>query len=489
MQGKHEYQPELFSQVDYEHLIPKTHLLRRIDRVLDLSFLPELTAPLYSQSQGRPSIDPVIFIRMVLLSYLYNIDSDRQLCEEVGYNLSYRWFARLSLRDSVPDHSSITRIRDRLGEKTYEKIFSEVVDQCRKAGLVKLEQVMVDGSVIKANASLYSMQEREEKKKDDDNNEPPVDPKSGGVHPHSKDGFSVNDLRKRQIGGTKISNKTHFNPADPEATLSGKAGENKALAYKTHHAIDAGSRVVIDCHVTTGSVSDVTMFMERVNHVQEKYQINIGEIIADRGYGSAENLKFLESKNISSNIPLWSSKVGETFFKELEAGFKVDTETGNVRCPEGHEMKFSTHDETGQRDLYTLTRKVCMACPRMQTCLTQNEQKTRGKRFALPLHRKLFAEVLDKQANPEFKKKLWQRMWKMEGIFAEAKSHHGMRRARYRGRAKMQMQVYAVSIVQNLKRLANALPNGLNPVFVKWFRFYFVAIFSGENSLATDFWF
>jgi transposase len=90
MQGKHEYQPELFSQVDYEHLIPKTHLLRRIDKVLDLSFLPELTAPLYSQSQGRPSIDPVVFIRMVLLSYLYNIDSDRQLCEEVGYNLAYR---------------------------------------------------------------------------------------------------------------------------------------------------------------------------------------------------------------------------------------------------------------------------------------------------------------------------------------------------------------------------------------------------------------
>jgi transposase len=90
MQGRHEYQPELFSAVDVESLIPRTHLLRRIDRVLDLSFLPELTAPLYSQGQGRPSIDPFVFVRMVLLSYLYNIDSDRQLCEEVGYNLAYR---------------------------------------------------------------------------------------------------------------------------------------------------------------------------------------------------------------------------------------------------------------------------------------------------------------------------------------------------------------------------------------------------------------
>src|SRR4051812_23053620 len=105
---------------------------------------------------------------------------------------------------------------------------------------------MVDGSVIKANASIYSMKEREEEKTDRDGNEPPAAPGVSGNHAHSKDGLSVNDMRKRGIGGTKISNKTHFNPADPEATLSGKAGENKALAYKTHHAIDADSRVIVD---------------------------------------------------------------------------------------------------------------------------------------------------------------------------------------------------------------------------------------------------
>jgi transposase len=455
MQGKHEYQPELFSQIDYEHLIPKGHLLRRIDRVLDLSFLPALTKPLYSEAVGRPSIDPVVFVRMVLLGYLYNVDSDRQLVEEVGYNLAYRWFCRLSLQDKVPDHSSITRIRDRLGEKTYERIFNEVVEQCRRAGLVKLEQVMVDGSTIKANASIYSMQERIEKK-DNDDNEPPSAPGSYDNHAHSKDGLSINDLRKRGIGGTKISNKTHFNPADPEATLSGKAGENKALAYKTHSAIDAGSRVVVDCHVTTGAVSDVTTFIDRINHIQEKFGAKIGEVIADRGYGSAENLEFLEGKNIDSNIPLWSSKVGETFFKGIEAGFKVDAETGSVHCPEGYAMKFSSYDETGQRDLYTLARSVCLACPRMKNCLTQNEQKVRGKRFAVPHHHRIFSDVLDKQENPEFRKKLWERMWKMEGIFAEGKSHHGLRRARYRGRWKVQAQVYMISVVQNLKRLAGA---------------------------------
>ena len=122
MQGRHFYQPELFSAVNVERLIPRGHLLRRVDSVLKLDFLYELTAPLYSESRGRPSIDPEVFVRMILLEALYNIDSDRQLCEEIGFNLAYRWFCRLSLSDEVPDHSSITKIRDRLGEEIYQKI-------------------------------------------------------------------------------------------------------------------------------------------------------------------------------------------------------------------------------------------------------------------------------------------------------------------------------------------------------------------------------
>ena len=173
MQGHHEFQPELFSSIDFEQLIPKSHLLRRIDKVLDLTFLPEMTASLYSKSMGRPSIDPEVFVRIVLLGYLYNVDSDRQLCEEVGYNLAYRWFCRLNLHDSVPDHSSLTKIRDRLGEQTYEAIFNRVVDQCCDRGLVKLEHVMVDGSFIKANASIYKMELRETDKIDDDDRAQP----------------------------------------------------------------------------------------------------------------------------------------------------------------------------------------------------------------------------------------------------------------------------------------------------------------------------
>lgn len=456
MQGQHHYQPELFSQIDYEKLIPKSHQLRRIDKVLDLSFLRELTAPLYAAEKGRPSIDPEVFVRMILLEYLYNINSDRQLCEEIGYNLAYRWFCKLSLNDGVPDHSSITRIRDRLGEKTYEIIFNKVVEQCRAKGLIKLDQVMMDGSSMRANASIYAMKEREpEENKKDDDSQPP----SGSGQIFSKDGLSNNDFRQRNIEGKKISNKTHVSVSDPEASLSGKAFEAKSLAYKTHHAIDASSRVIVDCHVTTGAASEVKVMMSRVDFIEKNLGIKINELIADRGYGSAENLEKLEKKNIKSNIPLWSSSSGKTFFEQLDEGFRVEAGNEKAVCPEGHEMRISSFDFTGQRTIFTLPRKICKACPRAQTCLTEHEYKNRAKRFAVPDHHEIFSTTAKKQEEPEFKKKLWQRMWKMEGIFAEAKNFHGLRRARYRGRAKVQIQVYMTSTVQNLKRLAGAGSN------------------------------
>lgn len=460
MQGQHQFQPELFSQIDYEALIPKTHLLRKIDRILDLSFLPSLTAHLYSESVGRPSVDPIIFVRMTLLSYLYDIDSDRRLCEEVGFNLAYRWFCRLSLTDTVPEHSSFTRIRDRLGEEIYKRIFLAVVEQCGKAGLVKGERVMADGSIIKANASIYNMEERE-----------------GVVHEatksdyvdttHSKDGLSSNDMRRGDIRGKKISNETHVSKSDPDSTLAGKAHEYKSLAFKAHHIIDANSRVVMDAHVTTGAVSEVKVICDRVDAVEQNLDIKIGEAIADRGYGSAENLDALAKKGIETTIPLWSTRSGQSLFKDLENGFKIDQTNRSVQCPAGHEMKRRGRDNTHRRDRFEMRGDKCRQCPLADQCLSDVERKNGKKIFYVSDFHDALVRTHAKQKEPEFKEKLQMRMWKMEGIFAEAKSHHGMRRARYRGLWKVQIQVYMTATVQNLKRLAASLIELLSCVLVR----------------------
>jgi transposase len=149
MQGVHAFEPKTKANIDLESFVAEDHFLRRINRVLDLSFIRELTTARYSDGQGRPSIDPEVYFRMQLVAYFYGIAKDRRLCEEVRYNLAYRWFCRLSLDDDVPDHSSLTHIRDRLGEEVFEAVFRRIVAQCQQKGLIKDPcRVMTDATLI-----------------------------------------------------------------------------------------------------------------------------------------------------------------------------------------------------------------------------------------------------------------------------------------------------------------------------------------------------
>jgi transposase len=158
MQGVHAFDPKVETSIDLESFVAADHFLRRIDRVLDLSFLRELTARRYAAEQGRPSIDPEVYFRMQLVAYFYGIAKDRRVCEEVRYNLAYRWFCRLSLVDDVPDHSSLTRIRDRYDAEIFESAFRRIVKQCQQKGLVKDPcRVMTDATLIAADASLNSL--------------------------------------------------------------------------------------------------------------------------------------------------------------------------------------------------------------------------------------------------------------------------------------------------------------------------------------------
>jgi hypothetical protein len=181
---------------------------------------------------------------------------------------------------------------------------------------------MADGSLIQANASLYKMEEKKTDKTPDD-----FDDSTGVGQRESKDGLSNNDLRKHSIVGKKLRNDTHQSITDPDCSLAGKHGEYKSLRYKTHHIADFDSRVILDCHVTTGIASETTIFIERFEKVEKEFELSPKEVIADRGYGASYNQQYLVKRKISSNIPLWSSSAGGTFSSELEKGFTFDRET------------------------------------------------------------------------------------------------------------------------------------------------------------------
>jgi transposase len=178
--------------------------LRKIRRVLDLSFVRELTKTFYCDDNSRPSIDPEVFFRMQVIAYLYGIGSDRQLCEETQVNLAYRWFIGLSLEDDVPDHSSLTRIRDRFGEEVFKEVFERVVQQCQKVGLVKGRKIIADATLIEADASLDSMVKREE-----------GDPDFRELKNYEKRYHDFKTGKKKR----KISNQTHVSSTDPQSSL------------------------------------------------------------------------------------------------------------------------------------------------------------------------------------------------------------------------------------------------------------------------------
>ncbi|HXY34932.1 MAG TPA: transposase, partial [Planctomycetaceae bacterium] len=208
MQGLHVFDPRAVVAVDLESLVHDGHLLRKVDRILETSFIRKLTGTCYASGVGRPSIDPEVFFRMLLVAYLYDIKSDRQLCEDVHHNFAYRWFCRLALHEKVPDHSSLSRIRDRYGEDIFEALFRKIVEICQKRGLVAPEcRVMTDATLIAADAALDSLVHN--------------DPEQARLEAESLQGRTkaVHPPPTR-----RISNQTHRSRTDRDATLAQKRG-------------------------------------------------------------------------------------------------------------------------------------------------------------------------------------------------------------------------------------------------------------------------
>ncbi len=437
MQGLHVFDPKARTLIDLESFMPDDHLLREVDRLVEPALIRRLTASCYAEGKGRPSIDPVVYFRMVLVAYLYGIKSDRRLCEDVYCNFAYRWFCRLSPKDTVPDHSSFSTIRDRYGEEIHEQVFNEIVKLCQEHGLVAEKcSVMTDATLIPADASLNSLINNDSEEAD---KEAESQQRDRGL----KDGSSAR----------QVSNKTHTSRTDPEASLAQKRGTPRQLKYKVHQTIDANSRVILDTYVTTGARHDSQPYLEQLKRIEQRYSLTIHEAIADRGYGSAAIIRTLSEQGKRTFIPLWSGRVGNS--KYLKGELVYEKEQDRFRCPQGKYLNPNPAIIENHKR-YVSSSADCEVCPQSSTC----PARTRGsspQRFVLrSLDQDLFEEVQTRMRDPVFRQKMSQRMWKIEGLFAEAKQNHGLSRARYRGRAKVQIQAYMSATAQNLKRLVKA---------------------------------
>lgn len=232
--------------VTMEELIPQDHFLRKLDAAISFDFVYDLVAPLYSD-RGRPSIDPVLLVKMLLLGYLYGIDSERKLEEEVRYNIAYRWYLGLDLDDPVPDHSTFSQNRRRRfrGQDIFRQIFERIVQECQDVGLVRGENVVMDSTHIKANADNHN---------------------SVWIDVVKKPQAYWDDLNVADLP-VEVSTKSK-NPCDADAGYMNRTNKPKGFHYLSHQCSDADTGIILDVSVTGGDIQDCECCVERYEYLK-----------------------------------------------------------------------------------------------------------------------------------------------------------------------------------------------------------------------------
>jgi transposase len=422
-------QLELFVSGSLRQLVPDDHVLARVDRVLDLSWLRAEVAGLYCDDNGRPGIDPEAAVRLMLAGFLLGIVHDRRLMREAQVNLAIRWFAGYGLHETLPDHSSLTRIRRRWGVKRFLCIFQRTVTTCVEAGIAKGEIVHIDASLIRADVSWESLAvhyvEAARDANADANNE---------------------EETRRQTGKYKKVCVT-----DPDATMATTA-RNRRLepAYKQHTAVDDEKGVILDVAVTTGEVNEGQILESQIEATMATTGVSITTVTADAGYAYAKVYAALERRGIDALIPPKAEPIRSPVPLRR---FRYDARHDIVKCPRGKVLRPGRRLAYG-RFLYSRARD-CSRCSLATLCLSKgrlNKAVVIGDDYpALLRARRRRARWSDGE------KRLYGRhRWRSEGFHGEAKTWHGLARAVRRGINNMCIQAFLTAAAINLKRLAAA---------------------------------
>ena len=437
MKGKQNREDLLFACVRLEDLVPENHILRKIDKWIDLSIVHEATEGLYSHT-GRPSIDPEVIIRMMIIGYLYGITSERRLCEEVQLNLAYRWFCGLSLEDKVAHHSTFSKNRYGRFEGTdlFRNLFTDVVKQAQRRGLVKGSHVTVDATPVRANASMDSLEEV--------------------VVPFSADEYlekleaENRDYNQEPLRNTgkKLSNKTHRSSSDPDARIYGKKFSKTRLAHSHNILMDNSSRVILDVELTEPNLNQEGQAAGlMVQRSRFAYGIEPETLAGDKAYGFGPAVRSICEAGVKPHVSKSKQRgkhVDGIFGKEQ---FIYDADNDQLQCPAGHSLRRRTTHKRNRQIEYVGSKPVCAECALKPQC-------TRAP--CRVVHRHLDKKYLDYA--DELRKtddyRISQRCRKkIEMLFGEAKEFMGLSRARRRGHQNVLDQCLITAAVQNMKRI------------------------------------
>ena len=438
--------PAIQSSLEFvciDELVPDDHLLRKIEKVIDFSFIHDLVKDLYCADNGRPALDPTLLFKLLFLGYLYGVRSERQLIREVQVNVAYRWFLGLNLTDKVPDASTLSQNRRRRfnDSDVYQRIFDEVVLQAMRKRLVSGRVLYTDSTHLKANANKNKHIKVEaeqsskaylaelEKAVEEDRLAHGKKP----LAPQSKEP-STRDIKQ--------------STTDKDSGYMVRDGKPKGFFYLDHRTVDGKCNIITDVHVTPGNVHDSIPYLDRLDRQKQRFNFNVQSVGLDAGYFTASICKGLEERNLYGVISYRRPTHKKGYFYKRE--YHYDAERDEYTCPAGEPLIYKTTSREGYRH-YQSDPKKCRNCEHLSHC-------TKNANYVKTVTRHVWEDSKERinqnRLTPTGRAIYKRRKETVERSFADAKELHGYRYAKYRGLTKVKGQCLLAAAAQNMKKIA-----------------------------------
>lgn len=458
MQGKKQYQEKLFVSFQLSDNVPEDNFYRGLLQAVDFKFLYKSTAKYYG-SEGQKSIDPVVFMKLMLVGYLENINSDRRIINTSKLRLDIRYFIGYDLDEPLPWHSTLSRTRQLYGQEVFTQVFKTVLKQCIDKGMVSGRRQAIDGVFVKANASLDSMVEREIMEDAEVyGNELEANKEEGEPAEQMKIVKKDDDKGSKGLKPKKNPhNDTHYSPTDPDAKMSVKPGKATALNYLGEVSVDTASHVITHIQAFTADKRDSQCLPEVLKNVVQNLTENellVDEVIADKGFSSGEALKALEESNITGYIPNRPQFVYE------RPGFTYNAEGDYYTCPNNIQLTYrgTTKDGDYYNKNYRADKKQC------NVCLLKDKCEVFAKKNAVikdtidrPYYERMHLRMQTKKAEKLMKK----RQSTVEPVIGTLANFLGMKKVNTIGLHQANKCLTIAAVAYNIKKMMKTVTKNI----------------------------